>query len=204
LFIQRLFHELINGLAQVVDGVFIAGAYRVHHAVAHVIFQDHLAGIIQGGADGRQLHQHFGTVITFFHHAFDFFQVADGTGEAVDHCLLIFVDMTVRMGKTVGMHIGVLVGMFVIVDVVAHGNPFFLRVFPIIPYFSQNCKPYGGIIISAKRFSKIDGMACFCYNLKLKKCAPCWRIYYENEKNEEPGAPYGGLRGLPDPGACGV
>ena len=144
-----LFHEFVDCLAQIVNGVFISSGYRIHHTVAHVVFQDHLAGVIQRGTDSGQLHQDLGAIVAFFYHAFDLFQVADGSGKAVDDGLLIFVDMTVGVGQTVGMHIGmfvvmvvaVAVFMIVFMEMFAHGNPFFLRVFPIIPYFAENCKP---------------------------------------------------------------
>ena len=35
---RTLFHKLVNGLAQIVDGLLISGGYRIHHAVTHVIF----------------------------------------------------------------------------------------------------------------------------------------------------------------------
>ena len=53
------FHEFVDGLAQVVDGGLVPGGDGVHHAVVDVVLQDHLAGIIQGGADGGQLDQDF-------------------------------------------------------------------------------------------------------------------------------------------------
>lgn len=34
---MMLFHELVNGLAQVINGIFVSGGYGVHHAVAEMI-----------------------------------------------------------------------------------------------------------------------------------------------------------------------
>ena len=50
-----LLHKLIDGLAQIVDRVGVAGADGIHNAVAHMILQDYLAGIVQSAADGGQL-----------------------------------------------------------------------------------------------------------------------------------------------------
>ena len=33
-----LFHQLVDGLAQIVNGAVIAGGYRIDHAVAHMVF----------------------------------------------------------------------------------------------------------------------------------------------------------------------
>ncbi len=33
-----LFHKLINCQTQIVNGIFISGGNRIHHAVAHVVF----------------------------------------------------------------------------------------------------------------------------------------------------------------------
>ena len=40
-----------------------------------------------------QLDEHLAAVIALLHHALDLVQVADGTGQTVDHRFLIFVDM---------------------------------------------------------------------------------------------------------------
>ena len=50
-------------------------------------------GVVDVTADGGQLDEHLAAVIALFHHALDLVQVADGTGQTVDHRLLIFVDM---------------------------------------------------------------------------------------------------------------
>ena len=88
--------------AQSMTMIGITGGYRVHHAVAHMILQDDLAGIVQGGPDGSQLHQDFGAIAALFHHPLYLLQVADGTGQAVDHGFLIFVDMA--MAGAVAVH----------------------------------------------------------------------------------------------------
>ena len=107
-----------------------------------MILQDHLAGVINGAAHSRQLHQYIGTVIALFYHPLDFFQVADGPGQAVDHSLLVLVDMAMAVGNAVLMHIGMVVGML-------HGScpPLdFLLLYAIFPplasppggYFQEN------------------------------------------------------------------
>ena len=84
-----------------------------------MVLKDHLSGIVQSGADGGQLYQHFGTVFPFLHHALYFLQVADGTGQPVDYGFLVFVDMAVGMGNAVLMQIGmvVIVAVFMVVGV---------------------------------------------------------------------------------------
>ena len=72
----------------------------------------------------------------------------NGPGEPVDHGLLVFVDMTVGMGDSVGVEIGMIVlmlmGMFVLVEFVQVRSP------PsdnpvIIPRKGMGRKPHGGI-----------------------------------------------------------
>ena len=139
-------HEFINGLAQIVDGVRIPGGYRVHHAVAHMILEDHLARIIQGGANRRQLDQHLGAIVTLFHHPPHLLQMADGPGQPVEDRLLVLVDMTVvMMVDSMGMEIPMIV-MFIMVVAVTHGaSPFLEPFYGIIPYFPRCCKPHRGI-----------------------------------------------------------
>ena len=110
-----LFHELVNSCAEVINGGLIAGGHRIHHTVAHVILQDHLSCIIQCGAHCRKLNQHLGTVLPAFYHSFDFLQVPDSPGEAVEYRFLIFMNMTVGMGNSVGMHIGVVANFLAMV-----------------------------------------------------------------------------------------
>lgn len=64
-----------------------------------MVFQDHLAGVIEGGADSRKLHQHFGAVLTCLHHCLHLFQMTQGTGNPVDDGLLVLVDMTMNVGN---------------------------------------------------------------------------------------------------------
>lgn len=80
-----------------------------------MILEDHLSGIIQSGAYGSQLYQNLGAIIAVLYHAFYFFQMANGSCEAVDNCLLVFVYMSVRMRNAVGMHIGVVMLVFMVV-----------------------------------------------------------------------------------------
>jgi len=133
-----LFHKLIYRLAQVVDGTIVTGGHRVHHTMVDMILQDYLAGIIQRGTDCSQLNQHLGAVIALLHHPLDLLQVTDGTGQAVDHRFLIFVNVAVGMGNAMGVHIGVIVDLFF------HCSASF-RVFFIIPYFRASCNPRQGM-----------------------------------------------------------
>ena len=52
-------HEFIDGVAQIGDGLFVTGGDSIHHAVAHVILEDHFAGVFQRGTYRRQLYQYF-------------------------------------------------------------------------------------------------------------------------------------------------
>ena len=151
-----LFHEFVDCLAQIVDCFFITGSYRIYHAVPHMVFQNHLAGIIQCRAHSSQLHQHIRTIESFFNHPLDFFQMTDGAGQTIDDRFLIFVDVTVGVMNSMGMHIGMFfIMMMVMMRMFVHAiTP--LTVLLIIPYFAENCKPLRGIIISGKIFQKID------------------------------------------------
>jgi hypothetical protein len=95
-----LFHVFFDGLAQIFDGLLIAFAGSINNAVLQVILQNHFAGVIDGGAYGGNLNQYFGTVATFFDHALDRLQMADGAGKTVQNGFGVFVVMAVR---TVGM-----------------------------------------------------------------------------------------------------
>ena len=86
-----------------------------------MVLQDHLAGVVQSGADSCQLYQHLGAVVALLHHAFDLVQMADGPGKAVDDSFLIFVNMAVGVGNAVGVQIGVIVLMLVMM--VCHMRP---------------------------------------------------------------------------------
>ena len=114
-----LLHKLVNGLAQVFNGVFVSCCHCVHHAVTHMVLQDHLAGVVQGGTDCSQLDQHFGAVIALLHHGLDLVQMADGPGQAIDDGFLIFVDVAMGVGDAVGVEIGMVVGM-IMVKMVGH------------------------------------------------------------------------------------
>ena len=139
-----LFHELVDGGTQVIDGALIACGYRVHHAVAQVVLQNHLAGIIQGGADSCQLNQHFGTVGAFLHHLLHLFQMAQSPGQTVNDGFLVFVDVTMAVGNAVGVEIGMILavfGMFHRADLSFRGKIYF-----IIPTFGLFRKPGWGIL----------------------------------------------------------
>ena len=98
-----LFHKFVDGLAKIVDGIFISGCHCIHNAVPHVILQNHLAGIVQSTAYRGQLNQHFRTVVTFFHHPLYLFQMADGPGQTIDNGFLILMDMAMAVGSTFSM-----------------------------------------------------------------------------------------------------
>ena len=106
-------HKFVNGLTQIVDGLRIACRYRIHHAVPHMVFQNHLAGVVQRGANRGELNQNLRAVVALLHHPFHLFQMSDGPGQPVDDGLLVFVDMTVGMGDAVGVEVGVVVFMVV-------------------------------------------------------------------------------------------
>lgn len=116
-----LFHEFIDGFTEIINGLHITYSYRIHDTVAHMVLEDHFAGIFKSGPDGCQLDQHFGTVMTLFHHPLHLFKMTDGPGETVDHRFLVFVDMDmpmgVGMGNVVGMKIGMVVFLSGMVDV---------------------------------------------------------------------------------------
>ena len=147
-----LFHELIDRLAQVIDGVLVTGGYRVYHAVAHVVFQDHLAGVVQGGTYRRQLDENLRAVVTLLHHPLHLFQVADGAGQPVQHGLLIFVDMAMTVGNAMGVEIGmvmlVVMGVAAFVGMVGHRLAplsWVKHIFYSIPFFCVFRKPSRGI-----------------------------------------------------------
>lgn len=74
-----------------------------------MVLQNHLSGIIQCGTHCRKLDQHLRAVLPTLHHPLDLLQMADSPGEAVEYRLLIFVNVAVGMGNSVGMEIGVIV-----------------------------------------------------------------------------------------------
>ena len=124
----------------------ISCRHRVYHTVTHVVFEDHFARVVQGGAHSRQLYQHLGAIIALFHHTLDLFQMANGPGQAVDHRFLVFVNVVVAMGNAMGVEIGVVVAMIVVVVVrmIRHLLPSF-SVFPKLYYNLQvYASPHGG------------------------------------------------------------
>ncbi len=156
------FHKLLDGLAKVVDGGLVSGLDGVHHAVADVVVQDDLAGVVDGAADGSELDQHIGAVIALLHHPLDLVQVADGPGQAIDDRLLILVDMAVGVSDAVFVHVCVVV--VVIVFVIGHIPP--LLPFPcIIAFFPRTRNRDRG----------------FCWK---NKCFDIWaNRYYNIEKH---------------------
>ena len=86
--------------------------------IPYPVFQNDLAGIVNGAADCGQLYQTIGAVTAFLHHPFDLIHMANGPGKTVHNCLLIFMHMAVIVRKAVGMHVGVIVD-------IPHGTPSF-------------------------------------------------------------------------------
>ena len=89
----------------------------VHHAVANVVIEDHLTGVVQRTADGGQLNEDIGTVTALLHHSLDLVQVTDGPGQTVDDGLLILVNVTVGMGEALLVHQLVVVMMVMMIVV---------------------------------------------------------------------------------------
>ena len=146
-----LFHKLVHCLTQIVDGIFVSGRHRIHHTMAHMVFQDDLARIVQCAAHRRQLDEHLGALVPLLHHPLHLFQMPDGSSQAIDHRFLILVDMTVGMGDAVGVHVGMIVFVIMIVFGVMFCHSFAsLYIFSIIPYFYPTCKPYRGIFSPEK------------------------------------------------------
>ena len=53
--ISCLFYKLLDGPVELVDGLPVMVLHRLHNTVLQVVFQDHLAGIVQGAAHSSQL-----------------------------------------------------------------------------------------------------------------------------------------------------
>ena len=144
-----LLHKLVDGFAQVFDGFRVSGGDRVHNTVAHMVFQDDLAGVVQRRPDGCQLDEHLGAVISLLHHPAHLFQMTNGACQTVDDGFLVFVDMTVGMGDAVGVEIfmvvvivAVMVFVFMVVIVaMIHGIP--LLLIHYTPFFHHPQAPPG-------------------------------------------------------------
>ena len=91
-----------------------------------VILQDDLCRAAKRRTDGCQLDEDFRAVPAVLNHALDRLQMADRTGQAVEHCLCLGVRMRVRMAfdmlavEMVGVYDTVAVVM--IIYFVAHGE----------------------------------------------------------------------------------
>ena len=107
----RSLDEFPDGGAELVDGLLVALLDGVHDAVAQMILEDDLAGVVQRAADSRKLHQHLAAVAAVLDHLPDFFKMADGAGQPVDNGLLVFMDMAVRVGVIVAVAVRVFVRM---------------------------------------------------------------------------------------------
>ena len=66
--ISCLFYKLLDGPVELVDGLPVMVLHRLHNTVLQVVFQDHLAGIVQGAAHSSQLDEHLGAVPPLLHH----------------------------------------------------------------------------------------------------------------------------------------
>ena len=116
-------HILVDGLAEVVDGLLVALGGGVDDAVFQVVLQDQLAGIVDGGAHRGDLDQHLRAVPALLDHVPHGLQVADGPGQPVQHGLgvlvavgvamgmAVLVVMLVGMGDAVGVQVGVIVDL---------------------------------------------------------------------------------------------
>lgn len=113
------FHKFINGTAKIINGILITFSHRIHHAVAKMILQNHLSGVINGGTNRSQLNQHLRAVVSFLYHPFHLLQMANGPGKPVNDGLLIFVNMTVDMGNSVAMERNMV--MIWVMRIVRHG-----------------------------------------------------------------------------------
>ena len=137
-------------MAEILDGIRVTGGHGIHHAVAHMVLQYHLAGVVDGASHGCQLDQNLGAVGALLHHPLYLLQMADGPGQTVDDSLLVFVNMAVGMGNAVSMHIGVVVFVMMFLQ-----KPFLLPLFRyIILHFRISRKPGGGIIPENKCFDR--------------------------------------------------
>ena len=65
--------------------------------------------------------------------------MTDGPGQTIDHRLLILVDMAVRMGDAVGVHIGVIVFMLVVMFVIMVMIVVVVMMFHTCPSFCIFC-----------------------------------------------------------------
>ena len=121
-----LLDEFLDGGAELVDSLLVALLNGVHDAVAQVILKDDLAGVVEGAADGGELHQHLAAVVALLDHPFHLFQMADGPGQPVDDGLLVLVDMAVAvtvgvavvMLMVVAMLMIMLMAVFVVMDMI--------------------------------------------------------------------------------------
>ena len=86
------------------------------------------------------------------HHSLHLFQVTNGTGKAVDHRFLIFVDMAMGVGDAMGVLIGVIVVfrvfvmmIMVMIVMITHFSPSSPSFFLIILFINKFRKPLRGI-----------------------------------------------------------
>ena len=121
-----LFHVLVDGLAEVVDGLLVTLGGGVHNAVFQMVLQYQLAGVVDGRAHSGALNQHLRAIPALLYHVAHRLQVADSPGEPVQHRFGVFVAvgmavpvavMLVVMGDAVGVHIFVVVDFGSIADI---------------------------------------------------------------------------------------
>lgn len=70
-----LFQKPVNGIVEVLDDLIVALPDGFNDALADVVFQDEVAGVVNSGSNGGELDQDLATVGIAFHHAFDGFNV---------------------------------------------------------------------------------------------------------------------------------
>ena len=92
-----LFYILVDGFAQIVNGLLVTFAGGVDDAVFQMVLKDDFSGVVDGRAHRRNLHEHLRTISAILNHAPDGLQMADGAGKAVQNGLGVFVGMGVTM-----------------------------------------------------------------------------------------------------------
>lgn len=93
----ELFQEPVDGVVQVYYGLLIPLFDGLHNAVADMVFQDQVAGVVDGGPDGGQLDQDLAAVCIVFDHPFDRLNMPGGFGKAIDDGFLLRLAVNVFM-----------------------------------------------------------------------------------------------------------
>ena len=141
---QALFDELVNRLTEAVERLLVVLLDRLDDAVLDVVLQNHLADVVDGRADRRNLNQNLRAVAPVLDHLLDRFQMPDGARQPVDHRLRVRVDMPVRarlVRMVVIVRMRMVVQMVVLlrllgrVDVLRRvqvGNVMFVQIFVVV------------------------------------------------------------------------